>query len=176
MTRKTGVPHVAAHEGRGLYEVGDHGWAVAGRCRERSIVIAEDDSLVLSLLVRIFDGPNWKVRVHQNGESALNGILRGDCVDLLIADMDMPLMDGVELCCSLCDHDCPIPSILITGRIPDDVDLANMPSCVACVLDKPFDVEHLPRTARLILCARDCDAPAVRRAGPWGMFESPVAG
>ncbi len=111
--------------------------------------------MVLSMLVRLFDRPLWRVIARESGRAALEAISRGP-VDIIIADIDMPRVNGIELCRHLCGEGSPIPTILTTGRIPDEVEMDDLPSNVANCIHKPLDVPRLPRIARLVLAGREC--------------------
>ncbi|MFW5868849.1 MAG: response regulator [Armatimonadota bacterium] len=129
-------------------------------CPAHSVLIAEDDALVLTLLVRLFDGPCWRVIARENGPAALHAIEDDRTLELLILDMDMPVFGGAEVCRRACDSGCRIPAILITGCAPDDVDFADLPANAVRCIQKPFNIDRLPRIAELLLAARECRAPA----------------
>ena len=66
----------------------------------------------------------------------------------LIADVQMPVMTGLELYRCLVDAGRAIPTILVTA-FPNDVDRARaLNDGVTCYLRKPVDDEHLTRCVR----------------------------
>lgn len=138
----------------------DQDLRVLGICPAHSILIAEDADLVLKLLVRLFDGPEWRVIAREDGPSAVAAIEADDDLELLVLDMDMPVFGGVEVCRRACDSGCPIPAILITGCAPGDVDFTDLPPNAVRCIQKPFGIDRLPRIAELLLAARECGAPA----------------
>ena len=69
----------------------------------------------------------------------------------LIADIQMPVMTGLELYRCLVDAGRAIPTILVTA-FPNDVDRARaLEDGVMCYLRKPLDEEHLTRCVRQAL-------------------------
>ena len=69
----------------------------------------------------------------------------------LIADVQMPVMTGLELYRCLVDAGQAIPTILVTA-FPNDVDRARaLNDGVACYLRKPVDDEHLTQCVRKAL-------------------------
>ena len=75
----------------------------------------------------------------------------------LIADINMPVMTGLELHEVLTEGDHAIPTILVTAY-PDDLDHAHALGVgVVCYLRKPFDERHLIR------CLREAVQPGRRR-------------
>jgi FixJ family two-component response regulator len=66
----------------------------------------------------------------------------------LIADVQMPVMTGLELYRRLIDTGHAIPTILVTA-FPNDVDQARaLNDGALCYLRKPMDEEHLTRCIR----------------------------
>ena len=75
----------------------------------------------------------------------------------LIADVQMPVMSGLELYRCLVDAGQAIPTILVTA-FPNDVDRARaLNNGVMCYLRKPAEEEHLTRCVREAL--RSADSP-----------------
>ena len=69
----------------------------------------------------------------------------------LIADVQMPVMTGLELYRCLVDAGRAIPTILVTA-FPNDVDRARaLNDGVTCYLRKPVDDEHLTQCVRKVL-------------------------
>src|SRR5262252_6597370 len=69
----------------------------------------------------------------------------------LIADVQMPVMTGLELYRRLIDTGRAIPTILVTAY-PNDVDRARaLNDGVVCYLRKPVDEQHLKRCLRAAL-------------------------
>ena len=66
----------------------------------------------------------------------------------LIADVQMPVMSGLELYRCLVDAGQEVPTILVTA-FPNDVDRARaLNDGVTCYLRKPVDDEHLTQCVR----------------------------
>ena len=62
------------------------------------IVIAEDEEAVRSLVVRALEMDGHKVTQSADGAAALDALTRGQgAFDLLLADIKMPIMDGIAL-------------------------------------------------------------------------------
>ena len=75
----------------------------------------------------------------------------------LIADIQMPVMTGLELYRRLNDTGKPIPTVLVTA-FPNDADRARaLNDGVKCYLRKPVEEEHLTRCVREAL--RSADSP-----------------
>ncbi|MBF0470985.1 MAG: response regulator [Gammaproteobacteria bacterium] len=62
----------------------------------RSIIIAEDDSTLLRLLVMALESSGYEVRSAENGEGAKQ-LWQESVPDLLLTDLQMPVLDGLRL-------------------------------------------------------------------------------
>jgi len=62
-----------------------------------TVLVAEDDPDIRELLVIVFEGAGAAVVAVGNGQEALDALERGS-VDLVVTDMWMPNMSGVDLC------------------------------------------------------------------------------
>jgi two-component system, chemotaxis family, sensor histidine kinase and response regulator WspE len=71
--------------------------AAGGEARQRKRVLVVDDSLTVRELERkLLDRQGYRVEVAVDGMDGWN-MLRGSRFDLVITDIDMPRMDGIEL-------------------------------------------------------------------------------
>lgn len=115
----------------------------------RRILVAEDDAMVMSLLVRLLAEQGYEVRVAPNGTEALRLALQ-EPVDLLVTDVRMPLMDGWELSRRLHERWPELPVLFISGY---DVELSRgtQRQGVGAFLRKPFDPDDLVRQVALLL-------------------------
>lgn len=114
------------------------------------IVVAEDDSHLRSLLSRRLRKLGYLVTECSNGVDLLHEL--GDIfddhskkadVDLVISDIRMPGLLGLEVLEGLQESDARIPFILITAFGSDDTHAEAMRLGANMVFDKPFDVDTL---------------------------------
>lgn len=64
------------------------------------IMIVDDEDLNLTMLSRLLTGKNYRVHAFNKGSLALEAAV-GDPPDLFLLDINMPGMDGYELCTRL---------------------------------------------------------------------------
>lgn len=91
----------------------------------KSILLIDDDKLILMTLKRILTHQGYKVTIALNGFAALKKI-RDDGFDLIISDIKMPNMDGIETVSKIREylvqnHKNLIPEIFITAYAKDDI-------------------------------------------------------
>ena len=68
-----------------------------GDTSQFNVLIVEDDPVVLNLLTHLLEMGHHRVRSASNGNQALQMVLQ-DCPDVLITDMHIPGLSGLELC------------------------------------------------------------------------------
>ena len=85
-----------------------------------TILLVEDNEELLALMVRLLHG-KYHILKAANGTEALE-ILAKQEVDLIVSDVMMPEMDGMELCRRVKTQfeTCHIPLILLTAKTSDE--------------------------------------------------------
>ena len=78
----------------------------------------------------------------ENGLTALN-MVKSDKPDLVITDIPMPQMNGLELLREIRNYDPDIPVILITGFDADEARLAAQEYEASALITKPFRLNQL---------------------------------
>jgi CheY-like chemotaxis protein len=108
------------------------------------ILIVEDDADILALESRIL-GTLGAVQIARDGVEALAIIERGFAPDVVVTDIMMPRMDGLQLAKQLKSDPktSRIPVVILTAKArPQDV-IAGINSGARHYLTKPFTAEQL---------------------------------
>ncbi|MBI2353636.1 MAG: response regulator [Deltaproteobacteria bacterium] len=82
------------------------------KCR---ILVVDDDPFVGELLAVMLDAEGYEVDTAENGEDALARFTAATDTGLIISDMNMPGMTGLELIRKIRASNPDIPAILLTG-------------------------------------------------------------
>ena len=61
-----------------------------------TILVVEDDAENRAAMVKVLEGAEYKVVLTDNGQQAID-ILNEEDIDILVTDLRLPVMDGVEL-------------------------------------------------------------------------------
>ena len=111
--------------------------------RKRSLVsVVEDDQFFRESMRRLMRSLGHRVEAFASAADFLASPRLGETA-CLIADVNMPVMTGVELYRHLIDSGHAIPTILVTAYADDDVGSRALRDGVICYLRKPVDEKHL---------------------------------
>ncbi|MBT5470960.1 MAG: response regulator [Nitrospina sp.] len=81
---------------------------------KKKILVVDDDSLVLSILSSLLSENHYQVETAEDGKQALK--LLDDSFDLLLSDLEMPEMNGLQLLERLRKSGNNIPVVILTGN------------------------------------------------------------
>ena len=114
---------------------------IAGR-RTMKILLAEDDHDMRRFLVKALEKAGYEVRAFDNGASAYDR-LREEPFSLLLTDIVMPEMDGIELARRATELDPDLKVMFITGFAAVALNPDSNAPKHAKVLSKPFHLRDL---------------------------------
>ncbi|MFN3477560.1 MAG: response regulator [Candidatus Methylomirabilales bacterium] len=122
------------------------------RGRERSrILVVEDDNPARELLVEVLGRWGYHVQSAQDGGQAWNLLDEEPRYDLVITDLNMPVLDGLELLQRIRERSLPVEVILLTNAPGHGVVTRAQELGAFAILAKPHDLEELLRTVQLAL-------------------------
>ncbi len=122
------------------------------------VLLAEDDAAIAEPLARALRREGYDVDVHGDGRSALAAARDG--VDLVVLDLGLPGMDGLDVCRELRAQSNPVPVLVLTARA-DEVDtVVGLDAGADDYVTKPFRLAELLARARALL-RRGTVEPAV---------------
>ena len=109
------------------------------------ILIAEDTP-DLQLLIKLLVGTTGaSTTIVDNGNDVINHVLK-DSYDLILMDMRMPLMDGIETTSYLRNEGYQIPIVALTANSTGDYRVKMLEAGCTDILNKPIDQELLYKT------------------------------
>lgn len=118
------------------------------------LLLVDDDPEILALL-RDFLQADYNIVFAENGEEAYRKVL-SDKPDLIVSDVMMPEMDGIELCCKLRENidTSHLPLILLTAKAEIEDRIAGLKAGADSYIPKPFHPEHLKVRIEKLLATR----------------------
>ena len=126
-------------------------WPRGGR---ETVLIVEDEAEVRHLVERVLSGAGYEVLVAGAGAEAIDLARRTPNLQLLITDVVMPGMSGVQLAAHLTATRPGLPVIYASGYSDEGVPRGTDDGYVASYLPKPFTAEKLLRQVRETLDRR----------------------
>ena len=117
---------------------------VANAISASSILVAEDNDDVAMLVCNMLRDKGYVVSRAVDGQEALE-MLREELPDMLITDIAMPRMDGLELMRSVRADEtmCCLPIVVVSARVEDHERLDGISAGAEVYLAKPFINEEL---------------------------------
>ncbi|HVP98829.1 MAG TPA: response regulator [Roseiarcus sp.] len=116
------------------------------------ILLAEDDNDMRRFLVKALQNAGYSVTSFDNGMSAYNR-LREEPYELLLTDIVMPEMDGIELARRATELDPEIKVMFITGFAAVALNPDNNAPKDSRILSKPFHLRDLVNEVERLLRA-----------------------
>lgn len=119
------------------------------------VLLAEDDEAIAEPLARALRREGYEVDVRADGAEALEVALRG--VDLVVLDLGLPTMDGLDVCRRLRAAGSTTPVLILTAR-SDEVDtVVGLDAGADDYVKKPFRLAELLARTRAMLRRGNAD-------------------
>lgn len=123
--------------------------------------MVEDDKKIVSTIQLYLEHDGFDVRVAYTGRQGLDAV-RAKQPDLVILDLMLPQIDGLEVCRTLRAQS-EIPIIMLTARTTEEDKLRGLDLGADDYVTKPFSPRELVARVRTVLRRR---ASQVRDRGP----------
>ncbi len=116
-----------------------------------TVLIAEDEEAVRAIAQRILEQAGYRVLTARHGADALCVLDQaGATVDLLLSDVVMPEMGGVELAARAVEMIPGLPVVLMSGYTDNDLGPIDEEGIVAGFVSKPFTAHSLLETVKAV--------------------------
>jgi len=107
----------------------------------RHILVVDDEPQITRVLRTTLSSHGYDVRVAHDGESALE-VMKDWHTDLIVTDLGMPNVDGVELCRRV-RHVSEMPIIVLSVRDQEKTKIEALDAGADDYVTKPFSVDEL---------------------------------
>ena len=125
-----------------------------GHTDRKSILLVEDDPAVSAAVTDILDDAGYIVDRVTCGRAALEALLQR-YHDLLLLDLGLPDIDGLEVCRLARRHAPDLPIIALTGRTGTKDVVAGLDGGADDYIRKPVDLDVLLARIGAVLRARE---------------------
>lgn len=117
------------------------------------ILVVDDDALAGEMTAALLEGLGYEPLLAENGVEALEKLAADAAIDMIISDLNMPLISGIDLFREIRAQGIGLPFMLLTGDDPDRAGGPRQqePGLDACLL-KDFSLEEtLPKIIAEVL-------------------------
>jgi DNA-binding response OmpR family regulator len=116
------------------------------------VLVVEDDAEIADVLRRSLRQEGYEVKISADGVEALD-VATGFVPDLVVLDLGLPRLDGIEVCRRLrAEGDVPI--LMLTARAETEDRVGGLDSGADDYLVKPFERQELLARIRALLRRR----------------------
>jgi DNA-binding response OmpR family regulator len=123
---------------------------------QRTVLVVDDDRQLCDLLTELLTEAGYTVRCAEDGEAAWAELLRS-APDVVLSDIKMPRLSGIDLASRLISGGYATPIILMSAGYEDRAGIS------ASFIRKPFDFDDLLATIAAVL-----NTPTPRRSSATG--------
>ena len=117
-----------------------------------TILLAEDDGLVRDMAKTFLTDYGYSVIEAENGEEAVKIFLKNqDNIDLLLFDLVMPQMSGLEACTEIQKLRPGIKALIASGYLPEVQEMKTVQGNSICMVEKPYNPKALLQKVRSML-------------------------
>ena len=117
--------------------------------KPQTILVVEDESSIASFVALYLKNAGYAVKTARTGAEGLAQALNGD-VSLVLLDLMLPDMDGVEVCKRLRQRS-DVPVLMLTARDEDVDKIIGLEVGADDYLTKPFNPRELVARVKSIL-------------------------
>ncbi|WP_151524451.1 response regulator transcription factor [Serinicoccus kebangsaanensis] len=123
------------------------------------VLLAEDDPTISEPLARALRREGYEVTLAPHGRMALAEATGDVPHDLLVLDLGLPQLDGVEVCRSLRDSGVRMPVLMLTARSEEVDTVVGLDAGADDYVTKPFRLGELLARVRALLRRGPGSAP-----------------
>lgn len=119
---------------------------------KKHLLVIDDEPAIQLVLTRYFSD-EYTVVAHPNGQEALAWLLAGHTVDAIVADYEMPVMDGPTFIRRLRESPlhCHVPLLVLSGKDETSSKIKCLRQGADDYLVKPFNPEELDLRLKIML-------------------------
>jgi len=126
--------------------------ATSQHIKKKTVLLVDDELTVLKLLEFILK-KDYNLVIHNNGLEAINWLDSGHLPDLIISDLEMPYVDGIDFVKSLksSGYYREIPIIILSAAYSLEDLVSKLPYNFDLLVPKPFNPASLKENIRGLL-------------------------
>lgn len=121
--------------------------------KNKKLILLVDDEITVLKLLEFILKKDYNLVIHNNGLEAISWMDEGHLPDLIISDLEMPYVDGLDFVRSLktSGYYRDIPIILLSAAYSLDDLVQKLPYNFDLLVPKPFNPSKLKETIKKLL-------------------------
>ncbi|OWT77024.1 MULTISPECIES: response regulator [unclassified Achromobacter] len=117
----------------------------------KNVLVVDDDPMGLAVLAEIFDGLGFQTISAASGREATTILESSTSIDLVVTDVNMPEITGLDVFEAARRRDAHLPVVYITGFIPKPLQRVLADASSTVVLQKPFELSALLKALNTVI-------------------------
>ena len=124
--------------------------------KNHRILVVEDEDLIREMLVLALEEEGYEVSIAADGQSALNSLYRAEPVstdfpfDLIVLDIMLPQVNGLDLCRLLRQQGNPVPILILSAKGSETDRVLGLEVGADDYLTKPFSMREFIARCRAL--------------------------
>jgi two-component system, NtrC family, response regulator AtoC len=110
---------------------------------KRHILVADDDPSIRTLLRTFLEGEGYAISEARTGNEVLSSISNGNKFDLLLMDLRMPELNGMDILQRINDQNLDVPVVLMTAFGTSNNAIKAIQLGAHDYITKPFELEDV---------------------------------
>lgn len=106
------------------------------------LIVDDEEPLLLSIMAGFEDNDRFQIQTASNGREAIE-LIEGKKIDLLVTDLRMPEMDGIELLAAMTEREHHVPNIVMSAFGTPVIEDRLQKNGTLRFLDKPIELNTL---------------------------------
>ncbi len=106
------------------------------------VLVIDDNEWIRTTLKDLLATSGYQVDIADNGETGISKV-KSKCYDIVLSDVQMPKIDGIELLKQIKVYDSTLPVVMITGFPTVDTAIQAMKEGASDFITKPFRYEQV---------------------------------
>ena len=121
--------------------------------QQPSILVADDEPVVLTVIERVLNSEPWSVEYARDGQEALD-LLSDKCFDVAVLDLKMPNLEGMQVLQAMQKGGIETDVLILTGYGTVSGAVLAMKEGAQDFLTKPLDVDEFKNAIKRLLAKR----------------------
>jgi len=117
----------------------------------QTILVVEDEELIRETVVLNLEDEGYEVLMSDSGRKALNTIRESEKLDLIVLDLMLPHLNGLDMCRLLRKEGNTVPILMLTAKSAEQDRVTGLDAGADDYLAKPFGMRELIARCRALL-------------------------